>query len=117
MSEIQQFYEEEYYPARENPDEDLADAIPTINNQRAMQMVIEYRELQEAEDIAKDRKKELLEEIVKLSGGRTCFFGGAKLTKVEKEGAVSYAKVVKEKLPGLDLTQWRGKPSSYWMLK
>ena len=39
------------------------------------------------------------------------------LTKVEKAGSVSYADVVKEHLPNLALDKYRGKPSSYWLLK
>ena len=63
------------------------------------------------------RKKELLAEMVRLSGDRDAVFAGRNLTKISKAGAVSYAKAVAELLPGADLEKWRGKPSTYWMLK
>ncbi len=97
--------------------EHLAPKIATVDNARARQMVAEYRDLKEAEDRAAERAKELLAAIVQVAGGQTCFFGGAKLTQVEKAGPVKYAEVVKKHLPSLNLDPFRGKPSSYWMLK
>ena len=55
--------------------------------------------------------------MVRLSGDRDAVFAGRNLTKISKAGAVSYAKAVAELLPGADLEKWRGKPSTYWMLK
>ena len=34
----------------------------------------------------------------------------------KKAGSVSYAKVVKDNLPDVDLEQYRGKPSSFWKI-
>ena len=51
-----------------------------------------------------------------MADGRDSLIWGRKLTKVEKAGSVSYAKVVKEKLPDIDLTPWTGRPSQYWKL-
>jgi len=89
----------------------------TIDNVRARQLVEEYEVYAEAEDRAKERKKEILAAIVLAAGEKNCTFGGKSLTLVNKDGAVSYATVVKKFLPQLDLNPFRGKPSSYWMLK
>jgi len=51
-----------------------------------------------------------------MAKGQDALVCGRKLTKVEKAGSVPYAKIVKNKLPDLDLDEWRGKPSEYWRL-
>jgi putative phage-type endonuclease len=61
-------------------------------------------------------KKRLLDEIVKLADGKDSEINGHKLTKVTKAGSISYAKVVKELLPDVDLTEYTGDPVSYWRL-
>lgn len=98
-------------------DEPLGDTLNVIDTPRALQMVAEYNDLQDAIAQAEERKAELLENIVEMCGGRNSIFGGKKLTKVEKAGSVSYAKAIKELAPNANLEPWRGKPSSYWTLK
>jgi len=105
-----------YLEALADPDEHLSPLRAVVDTPDALMMVREYDELSEAIELATERKKELLAAIVSAAGDRNALVAGRKLTKVEKEGAVSYAKVVKEKLPGLDLSAWRGKPSSFWKL-
>ncbi len=112
---LRQFHAE-YIDALAAPDEHLAPRRITIDTPDAAMMVREYDDLKEARDRADERLKELMAGMAALAGDRNALFGGRKLTKIEKEGAVSYAKVVKEKLPDLDLSAWRGKPSSFWKL-
>ena len=88
-----------------------------VDTLEAARIVAEYDQLAEAIENAEARKKELLGEMVRLSGDRDAVFAGRNLTKISKAGAVSYAKAVAELLPGADLEKWRGKPSAYWMLK
>lgn len=111
---LAQFYAE-YLSERDNPDH-LAPKRAAIDTPQAHKMVSEYDELSEAIERATERRKELLAEMVDLGGSKDTLFAGRKLTKVEKAGAVSYAAVVKEHLPKLDLTKYRGKPSEYWKL-
>ena len=66
---------------------------------------------------ATERRKEVLAELVKAAGERNASINGRNLTLVEREGAVSYARVVKEHCKGVDLERYRGKPTQYWMLK
>jgi len=98
-------------------DDDVEDIRPIIDTPRALQMVAEYSAIQDAIAQAEERKAKLLESIVEMCGGENSVFGGKKLTKVERAGSVSYAKAIKELAPNADLEPWRGKPSSYWMLK
>ena len=88
-----------------------------VDTLEAARIVAEYDQIAEAIENAEARKKELLAEMVRLSGDRDAVFAGRNLTKISKAGAVSYAKAVAELLPGADLEKWRGKPSTYWMLK
>jgi putative phage-type endonuclease len=61
-------------------------------------------------------KKRLLDEIVKLADGKDSEINGHKLTQVHREGAISYAKAIKELMPDADLTEYTGDPVSYWRL-
>lgn len=88
-----------------------------VDTLEAARIVAEYDQIAEAIENAEARKKELLAEMVRLSGDRDAIFAGRNLTRISKAGAVSYAKAVAELLPGADLEKWRGKPSAYWMLK
>ena len=88
-----------------------------VDTLEAARIVAEYDQIAEAIENAEARKKELLAEMVRLSGDRDAVFAGRNLTKISKAGSVSYAKAIAELLPGADLEKWRGKPSSYWVLK
>ena len=88
-----------------------------VDTLEAARIVAEYDQIAEAIENAEARKKELLAEMVRLSGDRDAVFAGRNLTKISKAGSVSYAKAVAELLPGADLEKWRGKPSTYWVLK
>jgi len=113
---LRQFYAEFLYEMQENRDEHLAPLRVSLDTPQAHKMVTEWDELSEAIERATERKADLLKEMVALTGDADALFAGRKLTKVERAGSVSYAKVVKEKLPGLDLAQWTGKASSFWKL-
>lgn len=76
----------------------------------------EYDDLVESIERATERKKELLAEIVAMTGEKNAEFAGRKLTLVQKDGAISYGKAIKALLPDADLEQWRGAPSQFWKL-
>lgn len=116
LPKLEAFYKE-FMAECDNPEDYLEDKRPTVDTPRALQMVAEYNDLQDAIARAEERKKELLESIVEMCGGENAVFGGKKLTKVEKAGAISYAKAIKELAPNANLEPWRGKPSKYWTLK
>lgn len=95
----------------------LAPKKAVIDNDNARRLVDKYRKLKKDEKAAKEASEALLKEIVAAAGNVPSTFGGASLSLVNRSGAVSYAKVVEEKLPGLDLKPWTGAPTSYWQLK
>ena len=116
MPKLREFYME-FLAACDEPDDYLEEARVVIDTPRAMQMVAEYNDTVDAIAKAEERKKELLEEMVKMSKGKNAIFGNRKLTKTEKKGSISYAQAIKVLAPGANLEPWRGKPSSFWGLK
>lgn len=115
LPELRQFYAE-YLSELDNP-EHLQPKRVVIDTPEAARMVREWDELCEQEERAKERKKDLLADMVQLAGEKNADFAGRKLTLVEKAGSVSYAKAIKELAPDADLEKWRGKPTSYWGLR
>lgn len=116
LPKLRAFYDE-YLMAIENPGDHLEDKRKLVDTPRALQMIAEYDDLTHAIEVAEARKKELLAEIVRMSGEQNAVFGGRKLTKIEKQGSISYAQAIKVLAPGANLEPWRGKPTSYWTLK
>ena len=78
-------------------------------------LVNRYSDLSDQIKAMEIMKKDLLAEIVERCGERQSEINGHKLTKVERKGSVDYAKV--PELKGVDLEQYRKKPSSHWSLK
>ena len=55
--------------------------------------------------------------LVKLARGDKDRIGIYTVSKVEKKGAVAYAKLVKDLLPDANVEPYRGKASEYWLIK
>lgn len=114
MPKLEAFYQL-YLSEIDNP-EHLEPLRKEINTQATALLIAEYDEMCEAEDRAKERKSEIMEELQIASGGKDALVHGRKLTKVERVGSVSYAKVIKDHAPDVDLEPYRGKPSVSWRL-
>jgi putative phage-type endonuclease len=112
LPKLKAFYDA-FLQERDNPARHLA---PKRLELSAPQIIAEYDDTVEAIRLYEERKKELVDRLVELSDGRDAVFGDRKLTYVKKAGSVSYAKVVKDHLPGVDLEPYRGSPSEYWSL-
>lgn len=115
LPKLAEFYDR-FIDAIEYPDDHLAPKRTEVDGAKAAALLEEYDDLTDALERASERKKEVLAELVQLAKERDAVICGRKLTKVEKEGAVSYARVVKENCPDIDLSKYRGKPSSFWKL-
>ena len=114
LPEARQFYAF-YLSELDNPDH-LAPLRIEMNTQEACLLVAEMDEMKDARDRADERMKEIMARLVDMTGGKDALVDGRKLTRIEKEGAVSYARVVKEHCKGLDLEPYRGKKSESWRL-
>ena len=83
-----------------------------INTLATNELIQEYDQLCETIDNATARKKEILDSLIKTAKERNAIICGRKLTKVERKGSVDYTKV--PELKGIDLEQYRKKPSAFW---
>ena len=114
MPILRQFYAL-YLSELKNP-EHLEPLRVEINTAETRRLIDELDQLKEAIDNAIDRKKEVEAELIKMAGERNALIWGVKITKVSKEGSISYAKAIKELAPDADLEKWRGVPSEYWRI-
>ena len=115
LPRLKQFHAE-LMDAIRTPDEHLAPRRVVIDTLAASRLLREWDEMAEAEDRARDRKAAILEELVLMAGNSDAEVCGRKLTRVNRAGAISYAKALAELAPGADLEKWRGKASSSWRL-
>ena len=115
LPKLRQFHAE-YLDAIKAQDEHLKPRRVQIDTPEASRMLREWDDLNEAIARAEARKKDLLNEIVLMAKNSNALLCGRKLTFVQKDGAISYAKEVKELAPDADLEKWWGKPVQYWKL-
>ena len=113
LPKLEDFYNE-FLAICDVPLDDEKLAIDTVGHRY---MIAEYDLLAKQIEKAEARRKEILDALVFESAGQDAVICGRKLTQVHRAGSVSYAAVVKEHLPSLDLEKYRGKPSTYWTLK
>lgn len=111
---LRQFHAEYLHEVENNVEEHLAPRRVVIDTPDAHKMIAEWDDIAEQMALLAERKKDLLDSMVSMAGDRNTDFAGRKLTQVERDGSVSYARVVKEHCPDVDLSKYRGKPSRYW---
>jgi len=88
-----------------------------IDTPEAEKLISEYDELRDAIDNATARRKDIVDRLVQMAGGKNAKVAGRNLTLVKRAGAVSYAKALKAIAPDADLEPYRGKPSESWQVK
>lgn len=82
------------------------------------ELVSEYDEKKLRQKQDEERCKEILAELAEMTGGEGGrIYDDRFLSKVTKQGAISYSNVVKDHAAEVDLEPYRGKPSTYWVLK
>lgn len=94
--------------------EHLAPLRVVIDTPDAARMLREWDELTIQLELATERKRDLLNDIVALAGEKNALVAGRKLSLVEKAGSVSYAKAIRALCPDAPLEKWRGNPTSFW---
>jgi putative phage-type endonuclease len=107
LMRLYNFWKNEFLPALE---------LPNMNEDEAILLAEEYKNLAEVEKSADKRKKEILATLTEMTGGKPADIGKYKLTQVEREGSVDYKKVVEENLPDVDTSPYKKAGSSYWRL-
>ncbi len=116
MPVLRQFYAEYLHEREHDYERHLEPLRKEINTAEACKLIAEYDDMCEAEDRARERKKEIIDRLAVIADNKSALIDGRKFTKVEKQGAVSYAKAVKDLLPDADLEKYRGAGSEYWKL-
>jgi putative phage-type endonuclease len=114
LSRLRQFHAE---VMAEDVEPHLAPLRAEIDTPVARKMMQEYDDLLDAIERAEERKKDLLAQMTEMAGDKSCIFAGRNLTKVERQGSVSYAKALAELAPGVNLDKWRGKATTFWQVK
>jgi putative phage-type endonuclease len=114
LPDLYRFWQE--YQQEINNVEHLEPERIIVDTKKARGLVDEYDIIVEQLEALENKKKALLEEIVKASKEKNSIFCGRKLTKIERAGSIKYADVVKQHLPDLNLEPYRGKPTTFWKL-
>lgn len=94
----------------------LEERTKIISGKRYERLLERYDELRQVQDDAKAEQQDIMAALIDAAGEQSAEVCGRKLTRVERAGSVSYAKVVKDHLPGVDLGPYRGEPSTSWRL-
>lgn len=114
LDKLKRFHEDYIYEREKSFKRHLEPKRPIIETAEARLLVAEYDEVVETLERYEERKKELIDRFAAMSKGKNSEICGRLFTEVERAGSVSYAKVVKEHCPDVDLEQYRGKPTKYW---
>lgn len=75
-----------------------------------------YQLAKAALDVAKAEMEEAKEALIAATNNEGGKIGDLTITRVQKKGAVSYQKALKELAPNADLEVYRGKDSEYWRI-
>ena len=90
--------------------------INLTDSTRAKDLTEMYFENKLRIDSLTEQNKEILETLISLSGEQPAKIGTRKLTYTNRAGSVSYATIVKEHMPRLNLEPYRGAPTKFWKL-
>lgn len=102
-----------YLSELDNP-EHLAPLRVQVDTPEAGILLTELDAIRSRKKADEAREKELVAELVKMAGEKDASIHGRPLTRVERVGSISYARVVKDHCPDVDLSPYTGKPSEYW---
>lgn len=108
-------FHELYLSELSNP-EHLEERRMKLDGKKYQELLDQYDQAVADAKAAAERQKDVLAQLELATEGNDALVCGRKFSRVVRAGSVSYAKVVKEHLPDLDLEPYRGQPSSYWRL-
>ena len=90
---------------------------PLIATKEAVQLADKFRSAKNNLDEAKANLDAARKELIALADGKKSNISGLLVYPINKKGSISYAKVVKDNLPDLDLSEYMGNPSTSWGVK
>ena len=110
LPKLKAFYND-YLENIKKPDKHLA---PLVQTKIAEKLSHDFISAKIELDEAKLKLDELREQLIELADGKKTNISGVLVYPIERKGAIGYAKIVKEHLPDLDLTEYTGKSSISW---
>jgi putative phage-type endonuclease len=113
LYKLKLFYAE-YLIERKNPAKYLEPKIQQISAPRFSEAYTQAT-IMLAE--AQEHLEKCKQDLIKLANGKKSNIDGLLVYEVEREGSVSYAKALKDLAPNADLSAYKGKGSSYWVIK
>lgn len=113
IPKLKSFYDE-FLLELKSPDKHLAPLVKSVDAQKAAD---NYRHAMQVLELAKKSVEFAKSDLIELAEGEKANISGILVSPVERAGSVSYAKAIKDLLPGADLEPYRGKPTKYWMVK
>ena len=113
IPKLHEFYLE-YLEEINNPDEYMEPLIAELPHSIYCE---EYRLAKEAMEDAKAKLDEAKEHLIELADGKKSRIGDLLIYPINKKGRVSYADIVKEKLPNEDLSSYTSDSSTSWGVK
>lgn len=96
------------------PDKHLAPLVVSVQAKAAAEA---YKAAKLHMELAENNLEAAKARLIEIADGQKSNISGLLVYPVQREGAISYAKVVKDHLAGIDLEPYRGKPTSYWTVK
>lgn len=117
MMHVLHAFHEELMEEVKKPDEHLQPKRKVISTNEAFNLAKELAELQDSKDLIESRIGRIKDQMIAMAKDKNATVGGVNITKVERQGSVSWAKVAKIVLPeGFDIEPYRGKPSTTWRI-
>jgi len=113
IPKLKAFYDQFLLECKE-PDRHLA---PLVKSVKSDKLAIAYKIALSHLELAKQAVESAKAELIELADGKKSNVSGLLVSPVERKGSVSYAKAIKDLLPGADLEPYRGKPTSHWLVK
>lgn len=114
LPQLKSFYDQYLVEREENFQQYLDPLTTEIPESLAAD---EYKLAKIDMEAAKEKMDLAKEQLVKMANGKRSRIGGLLVYQIERKGSVSYAKVVKDNCPEVDLFEYTGKPSVIWAVK
>ena len=113
MPALDAFYDD-FLKELKQPEKHLAPLIVSVESRAAAEA---YKAAKAHMDLAEKNLEAAKTRLIEIANGAKSNISGLLVYPVQREGSISYAKVVKDHLAGVDLEPYRGKPTSYWTVK
>jgi len=115
LPKLQEFHKR-YLSELDNPAHLEAKEVE-LDSDTDFELAQQFKQAKQSADEAKKLMDEAKAALVERANGNKAKCFGLSIFPVERKGSVSYAKVVKDHCPDIDLTPYTGKPSTSWTVK